>query len=145
MTIYNWSIQLIKEKNIDFLTTDEPLSRPAIVAEVMQPLLERQAKEQFYVIMLNTKNKIVGLSLISQGNLDSSVVHPREVFQPAILSSAASVILCHNHPSGDTSPSLEDIRLTERLNEAGKILGIPVLDHVIIGDGFSSLKASGHF
>jgi DNA repair protein RadC len=95
-------------------------------------------REHFIVLMLNQKNKIIGINTMSIGSLTASVVHPREVFKPAILSNAAALILAHNHPSGQPQPSTEDRALAQRLVEAGRLLGISVLDHVIIGDGTSS-------
>jgi DNA repair protein RadC len=91
--------------------------------------------EHFYVMLLDTKNRLLGLEVVSVGTLDASIVHPREVFKPSIRRSAAAVILAHNHPSGDPSPSHEDLSITTRLIEAGRILGIEVLDHLIVGDG----------
>ena len=90
-------------------------------------------RELFHVLMLDSKNTLIGATLISQGSLSSSVVHPREVFKAAILANSAAVILLHNHPSGCPEPSLEDRNCTSRLSEAGKILGIRVLDHIVIG------------
>lgn len=92
-------------------------------------------KEIFKILMLNAKNCVIGGVEISVGTLTSNIVHPREVFNPAIKSSAASIILIHNHPSGDPEPSNEDKTLTKRMKEAGQLVGIPVLDHIIIGDG----------
>lgn len=92
-------------------------------------------KEDFLAILLDAKNRVIKEVDISSGTLTSSQVHPRELFNPAIRESAASMILIHNHPSGDPTPSREDIELTKRLREAGELLGIKVLDHVIIGDG----------
>jgi len=101
-------------------------------------------KEYFKLIMLNTKNIIISVKDISIGNLNSSIVHPREVFIEAIKLSSASVILCHNHPSGDPTPSKEDILITKRLKECGTLLGIEVLDHIIIGnEAYISLKEKG--
>jgi len=91
------------------------------------------SQEMFVVILMNTRNRIIDRVMVSLGIQDSSLVHPREVFRPAILKSAASVVLVHNHPSGDPSPSAEDIRVTRQLVQAGKIIGIKVLDHMIIG------------
>ena len=91
-------------------------------------------REQFLVILLDEKNRILGFNVVSVGTLNASVVHPREVFKPAILANAASLILLHNHPSGHPEPSSEDNEITRRLKEAGDLLGIKVLDHVIIGD-----------
>jgi DNA repair protein RadC len=87
------------------------------------------------VALLDRKNRVIGINTVAIGSLTASVVHPREVMKPAILSNAAAIILCHNHPSGDPQPSQEDRVLTQRLVEAGKLLGINVLDHLIIGDG----------
>ncbi|OGF58395.1 MAG: hypothetical protein A2Y62_15000 [Candidatus Fischerbacteria bacterium RBG_13_37_8] len=95
-------------------------------------LLEK--KEFFYILLLDIKNKLLKACMISQGTLTSSLVHPREVFNPAIKESAASIILIHNHPSGDPKPSLEDVEITRQIKQAGFIIGIKVLDHVIIGN-----------
>lgn len=98
-------------------------------------------REHFRAVILNTKNQVLAVETISVGSLNSSLVHPREVFKPALLRSAAAVILIHNHPSGDATPSNEDLEITRRLVEAGQLLGITVLDHIIIGDHvFTSLK-----
>lgn len=100
-------------------------------------------REHFKCLYLNRKNQVIGLETVSVGGLVSSLVHPREVFKPAVKRSAASVILIHNHPSGDPTPSTEDINITKRLIESGRLLGIEVLDHIIIGDGrYVSLKAT---
>ncbi len=104
------------------------------------------AEENLWLITLNTKNNITGIFTVSTGSLSASIVHPREVFKRAVLQNAASIIICHNHPSGDPAPSQEDISITKRIYEAGKILGIELLDHVIIGDNkFTSLKERGVF
>jgi DNA repair protein RadC len=101
-------------------------------------------KEHFVCLFLNTKNHVVGRETLSIGSLNASIVHPREVFLAAIQRSSASIICAHNHPSGDPSPSREDIEMTQRLAEAGQLVGIEVLDHLIIGDGsFVSLKEKG--
>ena len=106
--------------------------------------VEEEAQEVFGILILNTKNKIVAVHEISRGSLNGSLVHPREVFKPAVLHNAASIICFHNHPSGDPEPSREDIEITKRLVEAGKILGIEVLDHIIVSDeGYTSLKGRG--
>lgn len=98
-------------------------------------------KEHFKVVFLNTKNEIITFETISIGSLNASIVHPREVFNRAIKKSSASIILLHNHPSGNPEPSKEDVNITKRLTEAGHIIGIEVLDHIIIGDGsYYSLK-----
>lgn len=103
-------------------------------------------KEYMKAILLNIKCGLIGIEEISVGSINSSIVHPREVFAPAIKKSCASVLLVHNHPSGDPTPSQEDLNITRRLAEAGKILGIEVVDHIIIGDGtYVSLKDKGLF
>jgi DNA repair protein RadC len=119
------------------------ISRPELVYQLdfLQEKLVDCDREKFVCLHLNIKNDLVSYELVAVGSLNTSVVHPREVFKGAVLANAASVILCHNHPSGDPEPSAEDIRITKRLVEAGKILGIEVLDHVIFGNpSFVSLK-----
>lgn len=123
---------------------DYTVSSPKDVAFYMINEMKNLKKEYFKLIMLNTKNKIISIKDVSIGNLNSSIVHPREVFIEAIKNSSASVILCHNHPSGDPSPSKEDILITNRLKECGILLGIDVLDHIIIGnETYISLKEKG--
>lgn len=110
-------------------------SCPQDVADFLMPRLRYAAKEQFVVVLLNNKNKVIGTEVVSEGSLSSSVVHPREVFAPAILHHAAAIMVAHNHPSGDPKPSIEDEEVTRQLLRSGKVLGIPMIDHVIIGDG----------
>ena len=110
-------------------------SCPQDVADFLMPRLRYAAKEQFVVILLNNKNKVIGTEVVSEGSLGSSIVHPREVFAPAILHHAAAIMVAHNHPSGDPKPSIEDEEVTRQLLRSGKVLGIPMIDHVIIGDG----------
>ncbi|MBC7347551.1 MAG: DNA repair protein RadC [Clostridia bacterium] len=117
-----------------------PLDVAALFMEEMRYL----DREHFRVLLLNTKNQVLAQEKVSVGSINSSIVHPREVFKRAIKESAAALILVHNHPSGDPAPSREDLEVTKRLMEAGKILGIAVLDHVIIGDGrYLSLREKG--
>ncbi len=117
------------------------VSTPRDVYELLGPRMRGIKKEEFVCLYLDTKNQLLRDEVVSMGSLSSSVVHPREVFKGAIQESAASLILVHNHPSGDPSPSGDDLDITERLMNAGKLLGIEVLDHIIIGDGrFVSLK-----
>lgn len=120
---------------------------PKDAAAIAWECLKHSDREQVLSILVDTKNGVVGVNVVSVGDLSSSVVHPREVFKAAILANAASVILAHNHPSGDPTPSPEDIAVTRRIAEAGQILGIELLDHVIVGDRerFVSLKNQGHF
>jgi len=125
----------------------KPLVRtPEEVVSLVKAGLKDKKKEHFQIILLDTRSRLIKTAGISIGSLDTSIVHPREVFKEALSASAASVIFVHNHPSGDPSPSDDDIKLTERLAKAGEILGIEVLDHVIIGnDCFLSLKREGLF
>jgi len=103
--------------------------------------LQDKKKEHFYALLLDSKNRIISEELISIGTLNASIIHPREIFNPAIKASANSIILVHNHPSGDCEPSKEDNEITNKLLDAGNLLGIKVLDHVIIGKGkFKSVK-----
>ncbi len=121
------------------------LRGPEDVAELLTEEMSRLDREHFRAILLNTKNRIVGIRTISIGSLNSSVVHAREVFKAAVAESAQAIVLVHNHPSGIPDPSPEDLMVTERLAEAGRILGIEVLDHVILGSqGYVSLKELGH-
>ncbi|WP_026326379.1 RadC family protein [Paenibacillus ginsengihumi] len=117
---------------------------PHDVAALLSEDLRYLQKEHFVCLFLNTKNHVIAQETLSMGSLNASIVHPREVFRAAIKRSSASIICVHNHPSGDPTPSPEDVQITERLVQAGEIVGIEVLDHVIIGDRrFVSLKEHG--
>ncbi len=119
---------------------------PDEVVGLVRGRLRGKKKEHFLALLLDTRGQLIKTSEISVGSLDSSIVHPREVFKEAMSASAASVIFVHNHPSGDPEPSEDDIKLTERLAQAGEIVGIDVLDHIIICDkSFLSLKRKGLF
>ncbi len=116
------------------------ISSPADVDGLLRGRIANLDRENFVVVLLNTKNEVLESPTVSVGTLSSTLVHPREVFKPAIRASAASVVLAHNHPSGKMEPSREDREVTSRIGEAAKILGIEVLDHVILGDGYFSMK-----
>ncbi len=119
---------------------------PEDVAALVQGRLKEKKKEYFLALLLDTRNQLIRIAEVSVGSLDSSIVHPREVFKEAISASAAAVIFVHNHPSGDTEASEDDVRLTKRLAEVGEIVGIDVLDHIIIGgENYASLKRDGLF
>jgi DNA repair protein RadC len=127
-------------------TGKTPLDTPEAVANLVMGRLKDKKKEYFLAILLDTRNQLIRVAEISIGSLDTSIVHPREVFKEAISASASSVIFAHNHPSGDIEPSEDDIALTKRLKQAGEIVGIDVLDHVIIGGtSYASLKRLGLF
>lgn len=124
--------------------TDRPrLSTPAAVAAHLAPEHGMHREERFGVVLLDTKHRLIRVLVISQGTLDASLVHPREVFRAAAEHSAAALVLFHNHPSGDPSPSVDDLQLTRRLVEAGEIMGIGVVDHVVLGQAcWHSLRES---
>ena len=137
------TIKMVKESS--FLYQTRQILSPNDAYEMIKEQLEGLDREQFIIACLNTKNEPTNISVVSVGSLNKAIVHPREVFKTAILSNAASIMAFHNHPSGDTTPSDQDIQLTNRLYEAGELLGIKVLDHLIIGDGsFTSLKEKGY-
>ncbi|MFC2133236.1 DNA repair protein RadC [Bacteroidota bacterium] len=118
----------------------EKITSPAEIAGIFIPILRDELKENFIVVCLNSANKIIKYETISIGSLNSSIVHPREVFKVAIDNNSANIILLHNHPSGNPEPSNEDIAITKKMVEAGKILDIQVIDHLIIaGESFTSL------
>ena len=110
------------------------LQSPEDVFRLLAERFKRLDREEFIVILTDNKNKMLEFNVVSTGSLTASIVHPREVFKPAILTSAAGIILTHNHPSGDPAPSPEDVVITKRLKEVGDMMGIRVLDHVIVGD-----------
>lgn len=124
--------------------TKDVIHGPEDVADYVMPHLRYEQKEIFMVLLLDMKNQVISLHTVSVGNLNASLVHPREVFRAALANAAAGIILIHNHPSGDPSPSSEDIDVTRRLQQAGEIMGILILDHIIIGDNkYVSLKEKG--
>jgi DNA repair protein RadC len=120
------------------------VKKPEEVMDLVKGRLTGKKEEHFLALFLNTRGQVIKTVEISIGSLDASIVHPREVFREAMAASAASVVLAHNHPSGDPEPSAEDIQLTKRLAEVGELVGIEVLDHIIVGDNsFISLKREG--
>lgn len=137
------SITMVKEKTLQNQYSSK-ISSPLDTVEIFRKFIGTSDREVLALMALDTKNKINSLTVVSIGNLNASIVHPREVFKMAILSNACSIIICHNHPSGDSTPSKEDINISIRLKECGKLLGIELLDHIIIGDEeYTSLKERG--
>lgn len=124
---------------------EAPIRAPRVIYNIMAPLADREVVENLWVLVLDTNfNLIEDPILITRGTINSSLAHPREVFIPALLSTAASIILVHNHPSGDPTPSPEDRAITDQMTRAGRVLDIPVIDHVIIGCGrYSSFAELG--
>lgn len=121
------------------------ITKPEQVARLIRKSMADPTREHFFALLLTTRHAVIGVETISVGSLNASIVHPREVFRPAITAAAAAIILCHNHPSGDVSPSDDDMEITNRLADAGKLLGIEVLDHVIVaGDtAYLSFREKG--
>lgn len=139
-------MELVKEASRNYKDTPVALNDPFKVYKQIERIINpgELSEEEFWIICLDTKNKNIGNFRISKGTIDMTVIHPREVFKGAIMLNSANIILTHNHPSGDPTPSQEDIRITKRLSESGELLGIKVLDHIVTGDGvFHSLREHG--
>ncbi len=134
-------IAVVREGSVS--VEQKRIGSPVDVFNAVHGLLADVDREYFLVLALNTKNCVNAINIVSVGTLNSSLVHPREVFKLAILGNAAAIICVHSHPSGCPEPSSEDLEITRRLAEAGKILGIELLDHIIIGDSYVSLKERG--
>lgn len=126
------SIKMVRESTLNY--QPRKINSAQDVAELAGEFLLEADREKFLLICLDTKNQPTHINIVSIGTLNASTVHPREIFKVAILANSAAIILAHNHPSGDPAPSVEDIEVTKRLVEAGEILGIRVLDHVIVGE-----------
>ena len=143
MTKYR--LELVKEESHKY-EVETRISCPKNIYEVLTKVCRIQcnAEEVFILITLNTKNIVTGYFEVHRGTINTSLVHPREVFKRALLNNASNIMVAHNHPSGDPNPSKEDIQITERLKEAGNLLGINLLDHIIVGDDkYISLKEKG--
>ena len=140
-----FKICMVKENDIEY--PDVNISVPQTVADLVTKYVGLPDREMFIVLAVNVRNKITGIHTVSVGSLDTSIVHPREVFKFAILANASSIIVAHNHPSGDTTPSSDDIELTKRLKQASEILAIDLLDHIVLGhDGqYLSFRDKGLF
>ena len=130
--IPRFDVRLVRDGRV---ATLEPIiiRRPEDTLPVLEAELGSRSAEVFLALAMNTKNHVVAILPVSSGSLNASIVHPRELFQRAILANCASLILAHNHPSGDPTPSPEDISLTRKLVEAGQLLDIPILDHIVLG------------
>lgn len=124
-------MQLVKESRVLF---DAKVSSPAVVAKMIKQMTDGSDRELVYVVSVDSKNKPIATELVSMGGVNSSIIDVGNIFKHALLSNAAGVIIAHNHPSGDVTPSLEDIRVTKKIEEAGKLLNLPLLDHVVVGD-----------
>ena len=136
------SIKMVRESSV--LYNIRRISEPKDIVDLGKKFLDELDREELIVACLNTKNEVNSVNVVSIGSLNNSIVHPREVFKTAILSNAASIVMIHNHPSGDVTPSKEDKEITLRIKESGTILGICLLDHIIIGnDTYYSFKEHG--
>lgn len=152
-TLPEIKITTMRETKVDLKQADHPLAiAKAWRASIPESSWFDSMKESFIVWLLDTKRKVIGYNLVGIGTLDSVVIHPREVFRAAIVQGASAIVISHNHPSGDPTPSEADIKITRDLIRASKILRIELLDHVIMGDqsskhltGFISLKELGYF
>ena len=121
------------------------ITTPRTAAELLLPLYGNRSVEQFGVVLLDTRHRVLRTTVVSVGTLDASIVHPREIFREATAAGAAALVLFHNHPSGDPEPSPDDVKLTQRLIAAGVLMGIDVIDHVILGDArYCSLREKGY-
>ena len=137
------NVKLIKEKSI--LYSPRRISTPEDIVKLVKNEIEDKDRECCLVVCLTAKNEPINIHTLSVGSLSSSIVHPREVFKVGILANAYSIVLIHNHPSGDSTPSKEDEQITERIKEASKIIGIPLIDHIIVGHNeYTSLKDLGY-
>ena len=137
---------LEKDYSVNYPEMDNMMNSPEKIIKLAKGFLRmhEETEEHMYMLCLNTKLMLTGIFEISHGNVNSSIVGTREVFQKALLGNAVSIIVMHNHPSGDCSPSIPDIEVTKKLVEAGKIIGIEVLDHLIIGKECCSLREKGY-
>lgn len=139
-------VKLEKELSINEPGLDRKMNSPEKVAILAKQVLRlhEQTEEYLYMMCLNNKCEMTSVFELSHGNVNSSIVGIREMFQKALLANAVSVIVMHNHPSGDCTPSVEDINITKRMIEAGKLIGVQVLDHLVIGEKYCSLKDKGY-
>lgn len=132
----------IREEITNYLPPKERYTSPEQIFSTFR-FLQHETKEYFLTLHLDGKNKIICIDIVSIGSLNQSIVTPRETYKSTLLSSAAAIILIHNHPSGDPAPSREDMEITRRLKEAGELLGIRVLDHIIVGESYFSFVEGG--
>ncbi|OME60885.1 DNA repair protein RadC [Paenibacillus odorifer] len=137
------SLRMVREQT-SILYPQRKINSPTDAADLFRQFIGDCDRESFCILTLDTKNQPTALHQVSCGTLNSSLVHPRETYKLAILSNAASIIACHNHPSGDPAPSPQDIELTERLRDAGSLMGIDLLDHIVLGhQNHISMKERG--
>ena len=146
ISISKYKIQLVKEDENNYLENSEALTYPSMVASALNEIfnLENQTDEHFVMLCLNTKNRIIGAFEVCVGTIDASLINIRGIMQRALLCNASRIMVAHNHPSGDSSPSREDKKSTMKIKDACDLMGISLLDHIIIGeDEYFSFKAEG--
>lgn len=131
-------LSVVKEGSIKYQT--RIISSPELCADFVKSFIDDLDREMFLVIALDVKNQPLAVNIVSIGSVNASIVHPREVFKFALMTNASSIVVAHNHPSGVTRPSNEDIKLTERLEKVSEIIGIKLLDHIIVGNDYCSFK-----
>lgn len=142
MQINEYRVMLVKDRTHKYESVQ--VTSPNIVEDILRAMgADREIQESMYVFYLNTKNKIMGVERVAKGGMDSAMIDPKSIFRGALLSGARGIIIAHNHPSGSSIESADDIRTTRKIKEGGEILGIDLLDSVIIGDGFTSLREKG--
>ncbi len=138
-----YKVRLVRDGDIKTPEDPDAITRPVQVFDILKDEVGQADREHFLVVMLNTKNRIIGINTVSIGTVNASLVHPREVFKPALIAGASSIIVVHNHPSGDPAPSQEDLAVVKKLVEAGEILGIAVRDSLVIGNTYFSFREKG--
>lgn len=146
VNISTYSLRVVRESGARYDIDSKIITSPKDTVKIFNKVFEMdiRAEEILALMTLDTKNQITGMFIVSQGSINTTIVHPREVFKRALLQNSANIIIAHNHPSGLPDPSKEDINITRRLDEAGKIIGINLLDHIIIGNNrHISLKEKG--
>lgn len=145
MRIVKYKIELVKESSSNYIT-EEKIINPFIIKDILNGIfhLNRYTEEVLMLICLDNKHKIIGVHEVSRGSLNSSMVHPREIFKRAIVNNASKIVLAHNHPSEDIQPSNEDKNITRRIENSGDLLGISLMDHIIVGgDEYYSFRENG--
>lgn len=143
----NRTTVLVKESGINYPVDSSQLDSPKKIVALMNDVfrLDKKAEEYIYMLAFDTKCKLLGVFELSHGTVNSSIVSPREIFIRALLAGASCIVLIHNHPSGDISPSPEDINVTKRVKVSGEVIGIPLIEHIIIGNGYLSFMENGLF
>jgi len=141
----NMSLSLVKENAVNYPIQNAKMTNPQQPADLMRAVFQadKQTEEYLHMLCFDTAMHLIGVFEISHGTVNASLVNPREIFQKALLCNAVNLILVHNHPSGDVTPSKQDMDITKQVKDAGSLLGVPMLDHIIVGDGYFSFHERG--